>query len=69
MIHKKASVRPSIYKVLETLCKIESEPHNELYTKAIKMLMDVKNSSKDIKDAQSAVVQLKKLIVEKESNI
>ena len=63
MIHKKASVRPSIYKVLETLCKIESEPHNELYSKAIKMLMNVKLLSKDIKDAQSAVVQLKKLIV------
>ena len=63
MIHKKACARPSIYKVLETLCKIESEPHNELYSKAIKMLMDVKNSSKDIKDAQSAVAQLKKLIV------
>jgi hypothetical protein len=66
MIHKKASARPSIYKVLETLCKIESEAHIELYTKAIKMLMDVKNSSKDIKDAQSAVAQLEKLIAQDE---
>ena len=64
MIHKKAFKRPSIYNVLETLCKMDSEPHNhnELYTKA-DMHMDVKNSSKD---AQSAVVQLEKLIAQDE---
>ena len=64
MIKKTASARPSIYKVLETLCKMDSEPHNHnaLYTKAIDMLMGVKPRSKDFKDAQSAVVQLKKLI-------
>ena len=59
MIHKEASVRPSIYKVLETLCKIESETHNELYTEAIKMLRKVLY----LEDAQSTVIQLKKLIV------
>ena len=64
MIHKKASARPSIYKVLETLCKIESEPHNELYSKAMKMLRKVIY----LEDAQSAVAQLKKLIVDKERN-
>ena len=63
MIHKKASVRPSIYKVLEKLSKIESEAHNELYSKVIDMLKSVGYRSKDIKDAQSAVSQLEKLIV------
>ena len=65
MIHKKAFKRPSIYNVLETLCKMDSEPHNhnELYTKAIDMLMGVKPRSKVFKDAQSAIAQLKKLIV------
>jgi hypothetical protein len=60
MINVKPSARPSIYKVLETMIRIDKEPpHDELYSKAIDMLKDVKYRSKD---AQSAVAQLKKSI-------
>ena len=62
MVSMKPEDRPSIYKVLESLCKMDSEGDNELYLNAIDMLMGVKLLSKDFKDGQSAVVQLEKLI-------